>query len=74
MEDKGEVRPAERVTVLDPAGLHLGAHMGDRVEGEHPDTLTVEPGSVRRARLLHLQRGGRLQSSTLTPGWSLAGS
>jgi hypothetical protein len=57
MEGTEQVRRLNALPFLISLASTLEAHMGDRVVGEHPDTLAVEPGSVRRTRLLHLQRG-----------------
>jgi hypothetical protein len=59
MEDKGEVWRLNALLFLISLASTLERIRGDRVGGEHPDTLAVEPGSVRRARLLYLQRGCR---------------
>ena len=66
---------AEHVTVLDLAGLHLGAHMGDRVEGEHPDAWPLSQGQYDvLVSFTYNEGAGRQQSRPLLPFGRPSGS
>jgi Phage lysozyme len=70
VEGTGEVRRLNGLPFLISQASPWSAY-GDRVEGEHPDTLALSQGQYDALVSVTYNEGaGRLQSSTLTPGWS----